>query len=422
MNILRSVHVEGFWGTKNFAVDFHPDVNFLIGVNGSGKTTLINMIAAALNADLQTLDRLPFDKITIHLEDVDSRRKPVIEIEKQSSKDLAYPRVSYRIHERAHGPVAEYNLDEMQQRISREHLVYRERIRRVGSAIVQHLRTLVNLSWLTIHRAQTPDTREDRGFESTVDRKLVQMATDLIKYFSLLNRQGEAEQVKFQEAVFLSLVARQTPVNLFAAIAKLNLQEEKNALIQIFEQFHLSEQDFATHVAQHFDMVQAATAAMESSKGFTTDQFSAALAMARIHALVQEWHGFGERRRIIYKPQEDFLAILNRMMVRKTCRISEKNELITELSGSNAKLELTDLSSGEKQLLIILGEALLQQKAAWVYIADEPELSLHMEWQVQLITNLRSLNPQAQILFATHSPDIVSSYGDRVFSMEKILA
>jgi ABC-type cobalamin/Fe3+-siderophores transport system ATPase subunit len=143
--------------------------------------------------------------------------------------------------------------------------------------------------------------------------------------------------------------------------------------------------------------------------------------MARIDSLVKEWHKFGGRQRDIYKPREDFLGILTRMMVRKTFRVNDKNELVSTLSDSSSVLPLTELSSGEKQLLIILGEALLQDKTASVYIADEPELSMHIAWQVELIDDLRNLNPNAQIIFATHSPDIVSSYGDRVFNMEDIL-
>jgi len=79
---------------------------------------------------------------------------------------------------------------------------------------------------------------------------------------------------------------------------------------------------------------------------------------------------------------------------------------------------ISGLSSGEKQLIIILGEALLQQSSPWVYIADEPELSLHVKWQENLINNLRKLNPNSQILCATHSPDVVSGYSNNIFNME----
>lgn len=72
-------------------------------------------------------------------------------------------------------------------------------------------------------------------------------------------------------------------------------------------------------------------------------------------------------------------------------------------------------------MLIILGEALLQQKIPSIYIADEPELSLHVEWQQSLITNLLRINPGGQIIFATHSPDIVSTYGFGVLHAHEVM-
>ena len=38
---------------------------------------------------------------------------------------------------------------------------------------------------------------------------------------------------------------------------------------------------------------------------------------------------------------------------------------------------------------------------------DEPEISLHVEWQQQLISLIRSLNPNVQIILTTHSPAVI---------------
>ena len=70
---------------------------------------------------------------------------------------------------------------------------------------------------------------------------------------------------------------------------------------------------------------------------------------------------------------------------RKKVVINERNELNAEMTAGRT-IQLRELSSGEKQLVIILGAALLQQRAPWVYIADEPELSLHVTWQEKLTT------------------------------------
>lgn len=38
---------------------------------------------------------------------------------------------------------------------------------------------------------------------------------------------------------------------------------------------------------------------------------------------------------------------------------------------------------------------------------DEPEISLHIEWQQKLIGMIRSLNPNVQIILTTHSPAVI---------------
>jgi len=76
----------------------------------------------------------------------------------------------------------------------------------------------------------------------------------------------------------------------------------------------------------------------------------------------------------------------------------------------------------KKQLLIILGEGLLQSAAPLIYIADEPELSVHVDWQEDLVDSIKSVHPMSQIIFATHSPDIVSHYGKSVINMEKYVS
>ena len=65
------------------------------------------------------------------------------------------------------------------------------------------------------------------------------------------------------------------------------------------------------------------------------------------------------------------------------------------------------LSSGEKQLLVILLTALVQDNCPGALFMDEPEISLHIEWQQRLISLIRSLNPNVQIILCTHSPAII---------------
>lgn len=65
------------------------------------------------------------------------------------------------------------------------------------------------------------------------------------------------------------------------------------------------------------------------------------------------------------------------------------------------------LSSGEKQMLVILLTVLVQDNEHCVLFMDEPEASLHIEWQQKLIAMIRELNPNVQIILTTHSPALI---------------
>lgn len=74
----------------------------------------------------------------------------------------------------------------------------------------------------------------------------------------------------------------------------------------------------------------------------------------------------------------------------------------------NGELLFPDkLSSGEKQMLVILLTVLVRDGGHCVLFMDEPEASLHIEWQQKLVGMIRELNPNAQIILSTHSPALI---------------
>lgn len=80
------------------------------------------------------------------------------------------------------------------------------------------------------------------------------------------------------------------------------------------------------------------------------------------------------------------------------------------------------LSSGEKQILIILLTALTEDLEPYVFLMDEPEASLHFEWQKKLLAMVTTLNPNAQIILATHSPAVImDGWHDCVTMVEDIV-
>lgn len=80
------------------------------------------------------------------------------------------------------------------------------------------------------------------------------------------------------------------------------------------------------------------------------------------------------------------------------------------------------LSSGEKQMLVILLTVLVEDQQPYVLFMDEPEVSLHIDWQQQLINLITELNPNAQIILTTHSPAVImNGWMDSVTEVSEIV-
>lgn len=79
------------------------------------------------------------------------------------------------------------------------------------------------------------------------------------------------------------------------------------------------------------------------------------------------------------------------------------------------------LSSGEKQMLVILLTVLVRDGDHCVLFMDEPEASLHIEWQQKLIGMIRELNSNVQLILTTHSPAVImEGWLDAVTEVEDI--
>lgn len=417
MSIIREVQVTGLWQqNQDLTIKLHPDVNFLIGVNGSGKTTVLNLIAAALTADIPYLEKATFSQIRIVFDGTGKNTQALI-VEKILLEDGSF-RVFYTINSK--------NEDAAVKR--RAIPDYRLGLRLGGSfspsraSIARSLEAVSKTTWLSIHRFQA-GKRDEKSFESSVDSKLSSIGAELVRFFSEIATQGEQAAREFQRQVFASLVPSFKITDLIPMVISLNLEEAETSLTNALGEFGAipAGQNLHTYF-QYLTQVQEMFTRPTGGHALNFEQ-SAALVMAEvINKIVKEWNVLKETQRSIAEPRETFIQLLSSLSLRKRFFISAKNELRVEIKGIEGSFSLSVLSSGEKQLVIILGEALLQKKMEAIYVADEPELSLHVSWQEKLIDMLRQINPKAQIIFATHSPDIVAHYQDKVFDMETMLA
>jgi predicted ATPase len=81
-----------------------------------------------------------------------------------------------------------------------------------------------------------------------------------------------------------------------------------------------------------------------------------------------------------------------------------------DVKAHDKEIGLSSLSSGEKHIMRIFIETLMADQNS--IIIDEPELSMHIDWQKDLLKTMRQLNPKAQIIIATHSPEVMADIND----------
>jgi len=428
MNIIDNIQIDNLWGNGS-VIKFRCDrkFNFLIGENGTGKTTVINLIAAALTGDFERLDKTEFDRIMIRLKPISGSKKPSIEVKKTKKQDnIPFYDISYEFrHSQKENPI-KFDFDAIEQeRFFRGSppRVLRERMFRDNYIdIRKQLDSFVNVSWLSIHR-HNEEVRpgEDRRNVPAIDQKLVSLNNSLVRYFSALARKYSDNIIDFQKKTLLSVLTPEKSEALIAFTSSIDVENEKNALAGIFEVLGVEEKHYAQKIRSHFDKFNQAVKAREQNTALNVDQFATIYNTWRSHSLVQDYEELQQKKADIFKSRDNFISVINELLGgRKKMSLSDRNELSFETK-NNKPIPIEELSSGEKQLLIILGEALLQQEKAVVYIADEPELSLHISWQETLTSSISSLNPNAQIIFATHSPDIVNSHSDKIINMEDVI-
>jgi len=107
----------------------------------------------------------------------------------------------------------------------------------------------------------------------------------------------------------------------------------------------------------------------------------------------------------VYNLLNIFRNIMDDMLSQTLKKINLENiDKSFTIQTQNKDIEVFDLSSGEKQILIIFLTILLKENKPYILLMDEPENSLHVEWQMNFIQNIRKLNSNLQIITATHNP------------------
>ena len=431
---IQSFKITKLWGYReDINLTFNNDVNVLIGVNGSGKTTVLNLLNSILSLDISGILNINFEYAEIHLRDFkDSSVLRTVKVdaanrllrlrldEKEADIDTEFITGHRFIEHRKQLEKGSTLPERLPERFVRRTIL--------PEKFYDELTSLVPIAWLPVNRRLPLTGDEEEWYTKrepleSVDLRLEKLLSNLSRYYLILNAQFSERRREFEgQALSTMLYSKERDGfdSMLDSISSspLPTKSEKAQLLNAFESTGFLDEKMQTQIDDYFTEAGRVLKRISEGKHIRIKDIPILPIIRRTQTMVKSARKLENHRKTLFTPLRLYEGTVNSFLKDKTIAVDESDGLKIELS-SKSELNWRNLSSGEKQILILLTEVLLKVDEPIVYIADEPELSLHVTWQEKLLESIVTLGGQKQIIVATHSPDIVGKFRDNVITLRK---
>ena len=374
--MIRKLEVKGLNNQVDGDWEFNEDLNIITGRNGSGKTTLLKLIWYLVSGNLgQAISEIAFRSVLIKADAFSldlARVEPDIGKYKFEIADQGFWQGEFTI------PL---QLDDFQQ-LSKAHRLFTRLLNRSlffpsfrriegGFDYLSKHTTIDNLAWICLDDPWWRSADEGMGM---LQKAMSQLSTEISVY-------GEHQ--------LIAAISTHDIVDLLNQ-KYANVSTKTNAL---YEQF-----------SQEISQTISATKEPNNAPKDTSPVLEGI--QKRVEQVTKE-------RESLLRPLSVLSERIGDILQYKGIRV---NEEIT-LGDENGAMDADRLSAGEKQMLSFLCYNTFNENTA-IFI-DEPELSLHVDWQRRLLPTLLEQGTGNQFFFATHSPFIYAKYPDKEIQLSE---
>lgn len=372
--IIKRVSVTGFLGRKGtLAADFASDLNIVTGYNGAGKTNFLKLLWYTLSGNINLLlEEVSFSELTL---ETDSYTLTINKIGRNTCRAVVKDSKITREFEDVYDEDDDIAIDARDQLSEflkdKGSSLFFPTFRRIEGGFTINPSTRPRVSAFTLFNASQPKSDLQEAVLG-VSRRLSQEEHTFVTSISTID-------------IAELLLKRYTEMSEGASTIQSNMSQEVVSQIRTFKR--------------------------GTSKGGTDGEAFAADAervLDSIRALIEETD---KEREAAMAPLRAVQELAARIFRHKGIQINRRVSFGDAANAVNSDL----LSAGEKQMLsFICYNAFTDHSIIFI---DEPELSLHVDWQRILFPTLESQLKSNQFIIATHSPFIYSKYPEKEIAL-----
>jgi energy-coupling factor transporter ATP-binding protein EcfA2 len=422
---IKSLRVIGLFGGRKYDLDFpaspeeksSPSVLILHGRNGVGKTTLLRMLDGLLRLDFNVFRRVPFEYCSLEFSNGD-RIEVRLKREKQlASIDVEFQKIQVQLHPDRPGALAEKgaaSVESFRQAFFKftEDINFEffdtERLREalpdseeVELATRQH-RIYTTSQGIIRATLQNPKARVSaprQALAARVERFIREAQVNYQSFFAtsepelfprIIDRLTSGDQPKYDIA------------DLRGRLGVIHHQDELTA------RFGLEKDRW--DYAQLVGTLDGLSIRGETGRG---------QALTVLGSYVEQLESRSAQRALVADRLLTFERLLQGFLTDKTV-VADSRAGIRIETPSGSTLDESQLSSGELQLMYLMVAALVTRRRGSIIAIDEPEMSMHIEWQRKLVPALIECASKAEplFIFATHSPDLAASLPEAMVELK----
>lgn len=453
---IKSVRVYGLHDQFNLELELKPTLNIIYGKNGKGKTTLLHILANALEQDFHRFALLRFGEIRIETHSgstlqikqrwsVDAKHATEIfvEIDGQPTTVVS-PESDLSAIERStladrFGPRAVYlpAFRGILERFDRESAVRHA----AGSSTTTDFQKVLSRErqhqeMLSEKDLASFDVRYDRdrlaeatAYKTVQCREWFGATVPVIRYPSLSEVAGQLvsewryakfQVVRAEDEMFSESFARvfETIIGTESHVGAGNFDSLLSQLSNTIPKLESSGESSRTV----FERVSHAVKSMKA--GVSIEE---ATAKRVLGLYVEMMEKRAATQQSAFQRIREFEQSVNVFLDGKRLQIVQDGgprryapRVVITPIGTERRYPVHSLSSGERQVVSMLFSASRLAMNQGIFLVDEPELSLHIDWQRSILTQLILQADNRQIIACTHSPEVGAEHRDAVIWFDPV--